>query len=466
MKTKILTLFLAISLGCFAQTDVEGFESEVFPPDGWTMYDNGSGYLKFWQQTFPENPILPSYEGDYAAFIDRENVPNINDVPQDWLVTSLKTVLGDSPVVHFYSRLTLQGDQGSVYRLMISTDSDPGNLDAYITLKQWSEFEINPVQAEYNEIYVPVPLEFVGQQVYYAFVMEADYGDRWLIDNVSFEEDYCGLPTNLNAVTTTPNSATLSWTGGNESLWEVELLGSDEVPANEGVLVNQNSYTVEGLAAGNYEFYVRAVCSETNIGLWSGPYNFELYNGIEGIVSFDSDNDKECDSGLEGAEVILIINDGEQQYTTYTDNTGYYSFYPLFYNSANVSVSVTAPQNFKDIDPVTMFVDFNEQPDVNIDMCFNKVRPIPCFIDLTKSINQDTNIQLSLYPNPATDKLYFNMQNNEQLKAVEVYDINGKLCFKQDNLQGSIDIQSLKSGFYFIRLTTETKTINQKFIKK
>ncbi|QEE48847.1 T9SS type A sorting domain-containing protein [Flavobacterium alkalisoli] len=465
MKTKILTLFLAISLGCFAQTDVEGFEGD-FPPPGWTINQSNSGWIKTWQQSFYDFFLFPPYEGDYAAFMDRENVYDPDGPAVDWLITPLKTVSGDSPVVHFYSRLTLQGDQGNVYRLMISTDSDPFNIDAYATLKQWSEFEINPVQAEYNEIYVPVPLEFVGQQVYYAFVMSTDNGDRWLIDNVSFEEDYCGLPTNLNAVTTTPNSATLSWTGGNESLWEVELLGSDEVPANEGVLVNQNSYTVDGLAAGNYKFYVRAVCSETNIGLWSGPYNFELYNGIEGVVSFDSDKDKECDSGLEGAEVILTINDGEQQYTTYTDNTGYYSFYPLFYNSANVSISVIAPQNFKEIDPVTMFVDFNEQPDVNIDMCFNKVRPIPCFVDLTKSINQGNAVQLSLYPNPVTDMLYFNIQNNEQLKAVEVYDVNGKLCFKQDNLQGSIDVQSLRSGFYFIRLTTETMTINKRFIKK
>lgn len=465
---KILTLFLAGTLGCFAQTPVEGFEGEVFPPNGWNTYNNGVGYIHFWKQTVAENPFFPAYEGDHAAFIDRENVPNISGPAQDWLVTPYMTVTGNSPAVHFYSRLTLNGDQGNIYRIMMSTNPDSSNLGDYTVVKEWTELEINPVQMEYREIYVPIPQEAIGQQVYFAFVMENDYGDRWLIDNVSFIEDYCEQPTDLDVSVTVPNSATLSWTGVNQSLWEVEFLASNENPTGTGVLVSENSYTVTGLAAGNYKYYVRAVCSETNQSIWSGPYSFILYNGIDGVVSYDSDKDKECDSLLEGAEVVLTVN-GETQFTTYTDSLGYYSFYPLYYyTTLDVSVEVIAPEGFKDIDPVALSVDFSVQPDLSIDMCFDKVKKhLPDNIEVeAKSANNFSDTQFSVYPNPVTDRLYFTTQNNEQLTTVQVFDVNGKLCVEQRKPQGSLDVQKLQPGLYFIKLSTVTETKNIKFIKQ
>src|SRR5690606_7058784 len=420
---KILTLFLAGTLGCFAQTPVEGFEDVVFPPDGWSTYDNGVGYIHFWKQTIETNFFTPPYEGNYAAFIERENVPNVYGTAQDWLVTPYMTVTGNSPAIHFYSRLTLNGDQGSIYRIMMSTNPDSSNLEDYTVVKEWTELEINPVQMEYREIYVPIPQEAIGQQVYFAFVMENDYGDRWLIDNVSFIEDYCEQPTNLDASVTVPNSATLNWAGGNESVWEVEFLAQNEMQTGVGVEVNENNYTVTGLAAGNYKYYVRAICSETNKSIWSGPYSFILYNGIDGVVSYDSDKDKECDSLLEGAEVVLTVN-GETQFTTYTDSLGYYSFYPLYYyTTLDVSVEVIAPEGFKDIDPVALSVDFSVQPDVSIDLCFDKVKKhLPDNIEVeAKSANTLSDTQFSVYPNPVTDRLYFTPQNNEQLTTVQVF---------------------------------------------
>jgi len=465
---KILTLFLAGTLGCFAQTPVEGFEDVVFPPDGWSTYDNGVGYIHFWKQTIETNFFTPPYEGNYAAFIERENVPNVYGTAQDWLVTPYMTVTGNSPAIHFYSRLTLNGDQGSIYRIMMSTNPDSSNLEDYTVVKEWTELEINPVQMEYREIYVPIPQEAIGQQVYFAFVMENDYGDRWLIDNVSFIEDYCEQPTNLDASVTVPNSATLNWAGGNESVWEVEFLAQNEMQTGVGVEVNENNYTVTGLAAGNYKYYVRAICSETNKSIWSGPYSFILYNGIDGVVSYDSDKDKECDSLLEGAEVVLTVN-GETQFTTYTDSLGYYSFYPLYYyTTLDVSVEVIAPEGFKDIDPVALSVDFSVQPDVSIDLCFDKVKKhLPDNIEVeAKSANNFSDTQFSVYPNPVTDRLYFTTQNNEQLTTVQVFDVNGKLCVEQRKPQGSLDVQKLQPGLYFIKLSTVTETKNIKFIKE
>ncbi|MEE1899028.1 choice-of-anchor J domain-containing protein [Flavobacterium rakeshii] len=456
---KILTLFLAASLGCFAQNSVEGFEGETFPPEGWAVYDNGIGQIKSWEQSVTENLFTPAYEGEHAAFLDRENVLDTDGLPQDWLVMPLITVTGERPAIHFYSRLSINGDDGSILRLMMSTDSDSSDLGVYTVVMEWTEYEINPEQMYYNELYVPIPLDFVGEQVYFAFVMEADNGDRWLIDNVSFVEDYCPQPYDLNATVTVPGSINLSWTDDEASAWEVEFLMSGEAPTGTGFEVNETNYTVTELTTGDYKFYVRALCSETSKSLWSGPYTITLHNGIYGVVSYDSDSDEVCDTLYEGAQVTLTINGGTQV-TSVTDSSGYYLFYPLLFTEADISISVEAPEGFEDIESINMPVNFNTQPQVSVDVCF-----VELIDQLGYNEFEDFN-NIILYPNPVTNRLYFKMPSNEQLTTVQVFNINGKLCIEENNPLDNVDVSKLQPGFYFIKMSTATGTKNMKFVKQ
>lgn len=374
MKKKLLTLFLAMSMGCFAQAQqaIEGFEGDVFPPEGWTIYDNGVGVLQSWTRINPGDAFLPPYEGDYAAFIDREDVPEGN-IAQEWLVTPSVTVAGENPALHFYSRLTLNGDQGTNYMIMLSTGSDPSDLGSYISLQEWTEYEINPQQQEYNEIFVPIPEAYIGQQVYLAFVMEGDNQDRWLIDNVSFDESYCLEPYDVIISDITDTSATVSWTGNGETQWELEIMAADDQPSGSGVIAEENTYTITDIGIGAYKVYLRAICSETSQSPWIGPFYFDNMNSFSGVVNYDSDGDEVCDTPLAGVEVVVTI--GDEQISLYTDDEGYYSLEQLEYDSLDVSIQVNAPYGFEAMPLYQDNLDLSND-DATVDFCYDMPDPV------------------------------------------------------------------------------------------
>lgn len=72
---------------------------------------------------------------------------------------------------------------------------------------------------------------------------------------------------------------------------------------------------------------------------------------------------------------------------------------------------------------------------------------------------------LSVYPNPTTNNLYVNMEDNKLLKA-EIYDIQGKKL--QESKQRTINVSRLANGVYFLRITGKEKggIRTVKFIKK
>lgn len=603
--------------------------------------------------------------------------------------------------------------------MMASEGAELSDLNSFTVVQSWTEPELNPVFSEYKEVYVPIPSTFAGQNIYLAFVMEGDEADRWLVDNVSFAS-YCIPPDNLSVSAITLESATFTWSANNASQWEIEVLPLGAAPTGEGVIVDENIYTATELDMGEYRFYVRAICSEALQSSWSGPFYFDILNGFDGVVSYDSDGDEVCDSFIENTEVIITI--GSEQYSVYTNNQGYYSFYGILDAVATVSVQINAPNGFSDVPVYEDTFDFTSDEDFAVDFCleqpeavtdlsvtlvpvnqarpgfianyqllvtnngsvsiptatatieFNDVRldfdsspntsstlssdvvsfgltnldaystqyipvnfsvlpppeneggafiwfynnvtvfenestpadnsssleqvmvnsfdpnditahegsvvPLEAMVEwmhytirfqntgtadainvrientLDDNFDWDTfeplasshdytvlrhenvlefkfnNIHLPdsttdelgshgfityrikpstsltaldtfentariyfdfnpaiitntaitylsvlgneefnaaefvLYPNPVTERLYIASQSGENIAFAEVYDINGKLCLKQDSLQGSIDVQSLNSGFYIIKLTTETTTVNYKFIKK
>jgi len=71
----------------------------------------------------------------------------------------------------------------------------------------------------------------------------------------------------------------------------------------------------------------------------------------------------------------------------------------------------------------------------------------------------------SIYPNPVKSKLYINLASNENT-IVEIYDILGKRVLKtQINSSDSINVQTLKSGVYILKLTQNNSSVSKKLIK-
>jgi len=83
-------------------------------------------------------------------------------------------------------------------------------------------------------------------------------------------------------------------------------------------------------------------------------------------------------------------------------------------------------------------------------------------------INQQQEINLSFYPNPATDKITLEISGETGESILVIVNIEGKEVIKQKitSRKTLVDISSLNSGVYFIRLTNDRTVEVGKIIKQ
>ena len=93
-----------------------------------------------------------------------------------------------------------------------------------------------------------------------------------------------------------------------------------------------------------------------------------------------------------------------------------------------------------------------------------------CIIDLTstKELSADKN-GVIIYPNPANKTLYLKVlahdMENDRIEKIEIFSTDGQMIKKVENYDvGSIDIQELSEGSYFLRMIMEGGNIYSKFI--
>ncbi|MBR9846318.1 MAG: T9SS type A sorting domain-containing protein [Algicola sp.] len=91
------------------------------------------------------------------------------------------------------------------------------------------------------------------------------------------------------------------------------------------------------------------------------------------------------------------------------------------------------------------------------------------FWDTLLGINDfNLGLNLKLHPNPSDAVLNISMQDNVANLDVQMYDILGKLVFKQTINTADlsqIDVSELKEGLYLIKFTIGDKTETKRFIK-
>ena len=74
--------------------------------------------------------------------------------------------------------------------------------------------------------------------------------------------------------------------------------------------------------------------------------------------------------------------------------------------------------------------------------------------------------EISVFPNPATDKITVFWPAGEQLKSVGIYSSEGKLIKELRNPDAEIGIEDLVAGVYFLKIETSSRVVNKKMIKK
>ena len=70
-----------------------------------------------------------------------------------------------------------------------------------------------------------------------------------------------------------------------------------------------------------------------------------------------------------------------------------------------------------------------------------------------------------IYPNFVNNVLNIATNNNLEILALEITDINGRVVIKTTNNGTSIDTNDLKTGVYFIKINTAEGSGTSKFVK-
>jgi heat shock protein HslJ len=87
------------------------------------------------------------------------------------------------------------------------------------------------------------------------------------------------------------------------------------------------------------------------------------------------------------------------------------------------------------------------------------------FTNVLLTTPENSLADLRIYPNPAQNKIIIQSATNN-FDSVSISDINGKIVSSSKNLASNeIDVSNLKTGMYFITITSSEGSITKKFIK-
>ncbi|QBZ97784.1 T9SS type A sorting domain-containing protein [Flavobacterium sangjuense] len=129
-------------------------------------------------------------------------------------------------------------------------------------------------------------------------------------------------------------------------------------------------------------------------------------------------------------------------------------FIPIIYGQSLSSTNSGAVSNNNLIYTVgEVFVNPTNQNDASSGLIGSISR-----IEFTSlSINEiEFNQNLKFYPNPTSNSVFLDIEN-EIIKNIYIFDLNGKLVNNQKNSNNQIDLSNLQTGTYII------KTDNQNF---
>lgn len=92
---------------------------------------------------------------------------------------------------------------------------------------------------------------------------------------------------------------------------------------------------------------------------------------------------------------------------------------------------------------------------------------IVLFPDGYTNINENLEVVKNIYPNPTTDLINLEFNNNEQ-KNIQIYSLNGKIIKEVISYENqiSLDVSNLDQGLYLIKTSTKNNTQVSRFIKK
>ncbi|PKM69441.1 MAG: hypothetical protein CVU93_03310, partial [Firmicutes bacterium HGW-Firmicutes-18] len=239
------------------------------------------------------------YEGLASAKSPYESV-NTGEVGQDWLVTPKVKLAAANNWLRFYESDEFSSNYGSIFMVKIATSNQTSHAD-FTNLIVYSESDISDSEWRLRELNLD---NYAGQEVYIAFVHEQNFGDSWIIDNISI----------------TSEAATQDFAGGSGTEadpWQIATVEH---------LVNVKKYLGN---THNDKYFIQIANIDLNVSPWNagegwepigsgyGSYFHGHYNGdgftISGLYANRPGVDNQGLFGMiENAEIKNMVLTGTQ----------------------------------------------------------------------------------------------------------------------------------------------------------
>ena len=318
----------------------------------------------------------------------------------------------------------------------------------------------------------------------YYFVIATWPAPQNVAYDLSITELLCGTPTNLTVLNVTSVGADVSWDAGEAVSWEYVSSTSEDssIPTEAGESLSEPNVSIVDLnPISAYTVWVRAICEDGSTSEWTS-------------VSFATSlQSPECGESISGYDYPNASSGG----STFDDNFDIANDY-----SADLLFSTTAGDQDGDgnVDEVTVTISGSTEH--NFDWVFvtngagellygpasgtqdayvtstdgtinvylaadGSVMGGPVTFDVScagLSINDFDLSDLKLYPNPVNGDYVTIQSSVSGEKNIEVYDITGKRLINTILNSDKLDVSSVSSGVYLVKVTIQGQTKVSKLI--
>ena len=339
-KITLLFLFLTLTFSVSAQFP-EGFANGL--PADWTTFIgvNGLGTAQNWSIGGTTDPYMRCADEDAGG------------VTEDWLVSPITSITATNSSLSFYEQTLYNAPyEPATMSVRVSTTSQT-DISTFTSLSSLSATEVfNGSNSRTVDL-----AAYEGQDIYIAWVLEQNYGDGWIVDNFSLNNQNATAPNvaeNLApadgatdvAVAASNMAVAISWdapsTGDPATGYEIHW-GSVSGALNVLGTTTSTAINVTGTSY-NTTIYWKIVpvnaggaatgAVEMSFTTMADPSLSTDKNAIEGFKLFPTVVQKELNyTSTDKVEVITIFNIlGQKVYTSTPD-------------AKNASVDISALQS-------------------------------------------------------------------------------------------------------------------------
>lgn len=153
-------------------------------------------------------------------------------------------------------------------------------------------------------------------------------------------------------------------------------------------------------------------------------------------------------------DYVVLVSTTDNQLTSFTDTIGYVQEENFEWTFREADLSASG-YNSQDI-----YIAFVNTTSDGFKLY---VDSIIVEKENTSTVNELASaIDLSVYPNPATDQIH--IQSPYMISSIRIMDASGKIVIKEKN--STVNVSSLSTGFYYVESLINGYSITRKFFKQ